>query len=103
MRIGPNIYKRRDGRWEARVVIGKKANGKPQYKYLYAPTYREVSLAQKDFQKTVCFMIPASEKQKLLFQTAADEWLKQKRKSCKPSTYNKYKNYKSVCRKGKKI
>ena len=25
MRIGPNIYKRRDGRWEARVVIGKKA------------------------------------------------------------------------------
>lgn len=28
MRIGPNIYKRRDGRWEARVVIGKKANGK---------------------------------------------------------------------------
>lgn len=93
MRIGPNIYKRRDGRWEARVVIGKKANGKPQYKYLYAPTYREVSLAQKDFQKTVCFMIPASEKQKLLFQTAADEWLKQKRKSCKPSTYNKYKNY----------
>ena len=93
MRIGPNIYKRRDGRWEARVVIGKKANGKPQYKYLYAPTYREVSLAQKDFQKTVCFMIPASEKQKLLFQTAADEWLKQRRKSCKPSTYNKYKNY----------
>ena len=40
MRIGPNIYKRRDGRWEARVVIGKKANGKPQYKYLYAPTER---------------------------------------------------------------
>lgn len=93
MRIGPNIYKRRDGRWEARVVIGKRSDGKPQYKYLYAPTYREVSLAQKDFQKTVCFMIPASEKQKLLFQTAADEWLKQKRKSCKPSTYNKYKNY----------
>ena len=31
MRIGPNIYKRRDGRWEARVVIGKKANGKVQF------------------------------------------------------------------------
>ena len=26
MRTGQNIYKRRDGRWEARVPLGKKAD-----------------------------------------------------------------------------
>ena len=30
MRIGPNIYKRQDGRWEARIMIGKRADGKPR-------------------------------------------------------------------------
>ena len=36
MRTGQNIYKRRDGRWEARVPLGKKADGRPYFKYLYA-------------------------------------------------------------------
>ena len=44
MRTGQNIYKRRDGRWEARVSLGKKADGRPYFKYLYASTYREVLL-----------------------------------------------------------
>lgn len=47
MRTGQNIYKRRDGRWEARVFLGKKANGRPNFKYLYASTYREVLLQKK--------------------------------------------------------
>ena len=33
MRTGQNIYKRRDGRWEARVPLGKKADGRPHFKY----------------------------------------------------------------------
>ena len=47
MRTGQNIYKRRDGRWEARVFLGKKANGRPNFKYLYASTYREYCFRKK--------------------------------------------------------
>ncbi|MEN6385152.1 MAG: site-specific integrase, partial [Phycisphaerales bacterium] len=36
-RRGENIYKRKDGRWECRVL---KSNGK--YQYSYAKTYKEV-------------------------------------------------------------
>jgi hypothetical protein len=44
-RRGANIYKRRDGRWEARFVKGRKENGALRYGYVYAGTYTEV----KDF------------------------------------------------------
>lgn len=41
-RTGENIYKRKDGRWEARYIDSYDGNGKAKYKYLYAPTYTEV-------------------------------------------------------------
>ena len=53
MRTGQNIYKRRDGRWEARVPLGKKADGRPHFKYLYASTYREVLLQKNNYEKTI--------------------------------------------------
>ena len=53
MRTGQNIYKRRDGRWEARVSLGKKADGRPYFKYLYASTYREVLLQKNNYEKSI--------------------------------------------------
>ena len=41
-RTGENIYKRKDGRWEARIIVEYDPNGKAKYKYLYAKTYSEV-------------------------------------------------------------
>lgn len=96
MRIGPNIYKRQDGRWEARIMIGKRADGKPQYKSLYARSYRDVSLAKKDFQNNVHFNAPVSMGNTVLFSVAAKDWLEHNRKNWKPSTYNKYKNYETM-------
>lgn len=32
MRTGENIYKRKDGRWEARYKCGYTNSGKPKYK-----------------------------------------------------------------------
>ncbi len=43
MRTGQNIYKRKDGRWEARVFLGKKSNGRPHFKYLYASDLQKSS------------------------------------------------------------
>ena len=41
-RKGENIYHRKDNRWEGRYIIGRKMNGKPKFKSVYARTYSEV-------------------------------------------------------------
>ena len=38
---GENIYKRKDGRWEARYPKGKDEKGRTKYGYIYAKTYAE--------------------------------------------------------------
>lgn len=38
---GENIYKRKDGRWEARYIKGYHSDGTPKYGYCYGKTYRE--------------------------------------------------------------
>lgn len=42
MRKGENIYKRTDGRWEARYKNGYKADGTTKYSSVYAKSYSEV-------------------------------------------------------------
>lgn len=41
-RRGENIFKRKDGRWEARYVSGKNEFGKTRYASVYGKSYREV-------------------------------------------------------------
>ena len=41
-RKGENIYHRKDGRWEGRLVVGKTATGKTAYRYFYGHSYAEV-------------------------------------------------------------
>lgn len=41
-RHGENIYRRKDGRFEGRYVIGKKANGKTKFGYVFGHHYIEV-------------------------------------------------------------
>ena len=48
-RKGENIYKRKDGRWEGRYIKGRTSDGKAQYGYLYAKTYREVKAKRRCF------------------------------------------------------
>ena len=37
------LEKREDGRWEGRIVVGHKANGDSIFRYVYAPTQKELS------------------------------------------------------------
>ena len=41
MAKGENIFRRRDGRWEARYCKGRELSGKIKYGYCYGKTYRE--------------------------------------------------------------
>ena len=40
-RKGENIFKRKDGRWEARYIRGRELSGKAVYGFCYGKTYRE--------------------------------------------------------------
>ena len=41
MAKGENIFKRKDGRWEARYIKGRELSGKVKHGYCYGKTYRE--------------------------------------------------------------
>lgn len=43
-RKGENIYKRKDGRWEARYIKEHRINGRIHYGYCYGKTYHEAEI-----------------------------------------------------------
>ena len=90
---GENIYKRKDGRWEARVLKGYDEQGKALYAYFYGRSYREakekvfMSLHhdKSDFAKTQKSDIP-------LFENVLESWLGNSKIKLKASSYVKYYN-----------
>ena len=46
MAKGENIFKRKDGRWEARYIKGYELSGKIKYGFCYGKTYREANQEQ---------------------------------------------------------
>ena len=90
-RKGENIYKRKDGRWEGRYIKGRNQNGKAQYGYVYAKSYRELKAKLKN-------IVPISKKAPdvlknktvLSFECIAQEWLQTKKVYVKESTFMRY-------------
>lgn len=57
-RKGLNIYKRKDGRWEARYIKSRNALGKPKYGYLY-PTRKRWDITKRLLNSIVQSRHPA--------------------------------------------
>lgn len=87
---GENIYKRKDGRWEARYIIGRDVSGKIKYKYIYAKTYREVKAKLRNICGNKTNMTAKAVDRR--FGYYCDQWLKLKRSRVKESTFVKYYN-----------
>lgn len=87
---GENIYKRKDGRWEARYIKDYRPDGKAVYGYCYGKTYRETKI--KLSEKVA--MIKAGQTEYTTgnnnFAPFIAEWLTLKRSRVKESTYVKY-------------
>lgn len=90
-RKGLNIYKRKDGRWEARYIKSRNTQGKPRYGYLYAPSYHEV---RSNLQRVIqvmnnagCEKVSATD---CKFVDASVVWLENSSSSLKESTYIRY-------------
>lgn len=90
-RRGENIYKRKDGRWEARYIEYYDEVGKAHYKSIYAKTYVEVknkkqkvNLPEQQWSKTV------TEQTSISFGEVCGLWLCKIQSHVKESTYVKY-------------
>lgn len=91
-RRGENIYKRKDGRWEARYVKEITADGKKKYGSVYASSYKEVKAKQQ-----FCVLQPTENHNpiRITVTELIAEWLNSMKNQVKPCTYQKYE---CVCR-----
>lgn len=88
---GENIYKRKDGRWEARYIKWYHLDGTPKYGYCYGKTYREAKQKASEAKVALVTGKPIEtvlRKRRLAFY--CDEWLMLNRSRVKESTYVKY-------------
>lgn len=86
-RIGNNIYKRKDGRWEGRYIKGYNA-GKTLYGYVYAKTYQDVK-EKLQYAKRNPKNI-TSTTNKVTFNEVSSQWLCSITVRIKESTYARY-------------
>lgn len=89
-RKGENIFHRKDGRWEARYIASRSADGKAVYRSVYGATYLEAK--QKRCEKLASVKL---EKEPVLPNagTTADicaEWIKENQYKWKEATFCRY-------------
>lgn len=87
-RKGTNIYKRKDGRWEARYVKAIEVNGKKKYGSVYGATYTE---ARDKQLLLISGSVPHKRtKTSITLSAVMSEWLISIESTVKKSTYQKY-------------
>lgn len=88
-RKGENIYRRKDGRWEARYIRGCK-DGKALYGYVYGKTYSDAKAKKKAAMSAPeCVKAPDA-KPLVTFDVLASLWLAGIKTSVRESTYTRY-------------
>ncbi len=88
-RRGENIHKRKDGRWEARIIEGY-CNGKSKYRSIYGKTYMEVKAKREEALAKLSLKPVPSAKKLASFDFVASDWLQSVRSTIKESTYSRY-------------
>ena len=77
------IYKRKDGRWEARLRLDNNDNGKSIIKSFYGKTAIDVQKKMYTYKRSVLY----DEKTEKPFFDLCYEWLEIMQNRVKPSTY----------------
>ena len=95
MAKGENIFKRKDGRWEARYIKGYELSGKIKYGFCYGKTYKE---AKEKVTKCKAAMLEGQQIPQSMprhqFAFCCDEWLRSSKSRIKDSTWVKYGRHK---------
>lgn len=87
---GENIFKRKDGRWEAIYIKEKDLNGNNKYGYIYGKTYIEAKEKRKEILLNIEKQTKKLEKYKDTFQFFTEKWLNSIKYMVKKSTYAHY-------------
>lgn len=88
MAKGENIFRRRDGRWEARYSKGRELSGKIKYGYCYGKTYREAKEKAEKCKAALASGNPLpTSRTPNLFSAYCMGWLHAKKSKVKESTY----------------
>ena len=90
-RKGENIFKRKDGRWEARYIKGYELSGKIRYGFCYGKTYKEAKDKVTRCKAALLAGTPipvANNRHR--FAYFCEEWLRLEKGKVKESTFVKY-------------
>lgn len=83
------VRKRNDGRWEGRLVVGHKVNGDPIFRYVYAPTQKELTAKLRE-NIDAYQGIDLTEQSRLTLSEWLEQWLMQMADTLRPSTLESY-------------
>ena len=86
---GENIYKRKDGRWEARYIKRVGLDGRSIWGYVYGQTYNEAK-SKRNLKLTEERVAADSRPADMTFAELAESFLEEKRENVKESTYGRY-------------
>ena len=94
MARGENVFHRKDGRYEARYIKGRRADGKPLYGFCYGRTYEEAKDKADRAREEIGQAEPAAQKakpgQRPDMACFCDRWLSANSARLKPSSRAKY-------------
>lgn len=91
MRKGENIFKRKDGRWEARYIKDYELSGKIKYGFCYGKTYKEAKEKATKHKAALLAGKPTLQTgTRHRFGFYCDEWLRLRKNKIRESTYIKY-------------
>lgn len=91
MAKGENIFKRKDGRWEARYIKGYEISGKIKYGFCYGKTYKQAKEKATQARAALASGNPVPTScARHRFAFFCDEWFEAGKKRFKESTCVKY-------------
>ncbi len=91
-RKGENITKRKDGRWEARVIYAYDENHHAKYRYLYGRTYAEAKAKKEYEQAQIIHCNIRLPPNAITLQDLFSEYLFHKQSTLKDTTLAHYQN-----------
>ena len=86
------VRKRDDGRWEGRIVVGHKKNGDSIFRYVYAPTQKELSAKLRQHIDSYQGA-DLTEQSRMMLSEWLDQWLRSTADTLRPNTLRNYRSY----------
>lgn len=86
------VRKRDDGRWEGRIVVGHKENGDSIFRYVYAPTQKELSAKLRQHIDSYQGA-DLTEQSRMTLSAWLDQWLENMADTLRPNTLRNYRSY----------